>query len=119
MTKGFKILCLLPALLTLTGCNEEKRTPLGWCLKFIERHLGTTDFCYTVNDFNSYDGGFKANQYTYLIDTFYDEDFGKNTFCCGVETKNSSWKYVSLEDISDLEIWQYDYELGVWEELSL
>ncbi len=116
--KKLKLLCLLPALLTLTGCNEEKKTPRDWSLVMVENYLGTKSFFYKIEEIPTETTSSTTNYYTYSIHVAEDAMFDYSIHyraSIGVENKNKTHYAISEIVISSL--WEHIEDTDEWVEL--
>lgn len=93
------------------GCAyslRDAKTPLGWCIEEIkERNL------FEENDIHEYAYTYKevvvkadtSFDKSYLVDFIFGDDYGEylETWFCGVNYKNSLFKYIKKNQIIDIE----------------
>lgn len=87
---------LLMFLFLLSACNNENRkTPLEWCLWEIHKHEDyDCDWSYIYNEIKNYEDINNSNLYGYYVTVFTDEKIGE-WYCfveCKIKTMSKSYK---------------------------
>lgn len=115
MKKLLSLVLLSIAAICLCSCsNEEKRTPLGWCVWEIQKHEGYEDCMFTYQDLlpQNYKLESKNALDGYVITAYTEELRGE--WCCFVEyNKKTSMRYLAERDIYSIDcdlVWEINYE---------
>lgn len=115
MKKLLSLVLLSIATACLCSCsNEEKRTPLGWCVWEIQTHEGYEECTFTYQEIEpkSYKLESKNALDCYIITTYTEELRGE--WLCYVEyNKKAIEKYLTAKDVYSIDcdlVWEINYE---------
>lgn len=115
MKKMLSLVLLSIATICLCSCsNEEKRTPLGWCVWEIQTHEGYEECTYTYQEIEpkTYKLESKNALDCYIITT-YTEELRSEWYCFVEYNKKNPMRYLSAKDIYSIDcdlVWEINYE---------